>query len=118
MKSPFSLSFLILAAVAMLSPACLAAGSDSFTVPASLASQAVFSCGDMTISGGGTIDSAGIAASGPTNKGTVRSNGKITDSSSTINGDAVPGPGKIVSVSGSRVVTGATTAATTSGPCS
>jgi RHS repeat-associated protein len=117
MKTTFRLSFLILAAVAAFAPACLAAGSDPFTVPGSLASQAVFSCGDMTISGGGTIDSAGIAVSGPTNKGTVRSNGKITNSSSTINGDAVPGPGKIVSISGSGVVTGATTAATTSVPC-
>src|SRR4051794_34764438 len=117
MKSRFPLSFLILAAVAAFSPACLAAGSDPFTVPSSLASQAVFSCGDMSITGGGTIDSAGLASSGPTNRGTVRSNGKITNSSSTINGDAIPGPGKIVSISGSGVVTGTTTAATASVPC-
>src|SRR5438067_3794774 len=114
-------SFLVFALasvlVAAFSPVCVAAGSDGFTVPGSLASQAVFSCGDMSITGGGTIDSAGIASSGPTNRGTVRSNGKITNSSSTINGDAIPGPGKIVSISGSGVVTGATTAATASVPC-
>src|SRR5258707_962746 len=85
---------LILVAFAALPPACLAAGTDSFTVPSSVASQGVFSCGDMTMSGGGTIDSAGIASSGPTNHGTVRSNGKISISSSTVNGDAIPGPGK------------------------
>jgi len=95
----------------------LPAAADSFTIPSAIASQGVFSCGDMTMSGGGTIDSAGVASSGPTNKGTVRSNGKITISSSTVNGDAIPGPGKTVSISGSGNVTGTTTAATTSAPC-
>src|SRR5258706_609397 len=75
-----------LAAVFLLALIGETAGADSFTVPGTVAAQAVFSCGDMSISGGGTIDSAGIAASGPANKGTVRSNGKITDSSSTISG--------------------------------
>ena len=103
--------------VVALLPAGALHAADSFTVPSALALQAVFSCGDMSITGGGTIDSTGIAASGPTNHGTVRSNGKITNSSSTISGDAIPGPGKIVSISGSGVVTGATTAATSSVPC-
>ncbi len=107
----------VLAAFAAVPQACLAAGSDPFTVPSSVASQGVFSCGDMTVSGGGTIDSAGIGSSGPTNHGTIRSNGKITISSSTVNGDAIPGPGKIVSVSGSGSVSGSTTPATSAFGC-
>jgi RHS repeat-associated protein len=105
------------AVIATLMWVAAARAADSFAIPSSLASQAVFSCGDMSITGGGTIDSAGIASSGPTNRGTVRSNGKITNSSSTINGDATPGPGKTVTISGSGVVTGATTPAASSVPC-
>jgi len=97
--------------------AAVPAAADSFTISSALASQGVFSCGDMSITGGGTIDSAGIAAVGPANKGTVRSNGKITVSSSTINGDAFPGPGKIVSISGSGSVSGSTTPAAAAVPC-
>jgi len=91
--------------------------ADSFTIPGTVAAQGVFSCGDMTVSGGGTIDSSGIGTAGPTNHGTVRSNGKITVSSSTVNGDAIPGPGKSVSISGSGSVSGSTTPATSSIGC-
>src|SRR5436305_1724808 len=87
--------------IAAFAPACLAAGADPFTVPNALATQGVFSCTDLSMSGNALIDSAGVANSGPLNKGNVRVNGNITmTGNSLIDGDAIVGPGKKITTSG------------------
>ena len=91
--------------------------ADGFTITAPLTGHAVTSCSDITMSGG-SIDSAGVNATPPTNKGEVLTNGNITLSgSSTINGDAVIGPAKHVTTSGTAHITGTTTVATSTFNC-
>jgi RHS repeat-associated protein len=91
--------------------------ADAFTITAPLASHAVTSCSDVTISGG-TIDSAGVSSPSPANKGNVATNGNLTLSgSSTIQGDAAVGPGKRVTTSGTAHVTGTSSVATSTFDC-
>jgi RHS repeat-associated protein len=106
---------LLSVAAATVAPARAA---DPFTIPGTFVQQGIFTCTDFSMSGNGTIDSAGVNASGPTNRGTVRANGNITLSGTpTIDGDAIVGPGKHITVSGAAHITGTQTVATSTVPC-
>ncbi|MGH9419948.1 MAG: collagen-binding domain-containing protein, partial [Thermoanaerobaculia bacterium] len=108
----FAFASVLFTALPMVSEA-----SEAFTITAPLAGRAVTSCSDITVSGG-TIDSRGVASTGPTNKGNVATNGNITLSgSSTIQGDASVGPGKRITTSGTARVTGTSSVATATFDC-
>lgn len=107
----------LVAGFAAVPSVCEAA--NGFTVTAPFAGRAVTSCSDVSMSGG-IIDSAGVAAgsTAPTNAGNVFTNGNITLSgSSTIKGNAVIGPARHVTTSGSAAITGTTTNASSTFNC-
>ncbi|HEY2324848.1 MAG TPA: IPT/TIG domain-containing protein, partial [Thermoanaerobaculia bacterium] len=86
--------------------------SDPFALTAPLVSQAITSCGDLTVSSG-LIDSTATAG-----RGSILSNGNVRVSGGKVDGDAIAGPGKTVTRSGSGVITGTIGSATTAFPCS
>jgi RHS repeat-associated protein len=107
---------LVFAALTVLSPLA-AVADDPFAITGAFTGRAVVSCGDLTHSDG-TIDSAGVASPGPTNKGHVASNGNIKMSGGAlVDGDATAGPGKTVSNSGSSRVTGTKSSAAAAFDC-
>lgn len=89
-----------------------AQSSDPFALTPPLVSQAITSCGDLTVSSG-VVDSSATAG-----RGNVLSNGNVKVSGGTVNGDAIAGPGKTVTRSGSGAITGSISSATTAFPCS
>jgi hypothetical protein len=89
-----------------------AQSSDSFALTPPLVSQAITSCGDLTVSDG-LIDS-----SATTGRGNILSNGNIKVTGGKVDGDAIAGPGKTVTRSGSGTITGTIASATTAFPCS
>lgn len=93
------------------------AAADAFSVPPAMTARAVTSCSDVTLSGG-SIDSRGVVASTPPDKGHLATNGNITLSgTATIHGDATAGPGKKIVTSGSARVTGTSSTSTASFDC-
>ncbi|HEV8433394.1 MAG TPA: IPT/TIG domain-containing protein [Thermoanaerobaculia bacterium] len=88
-----------------------AQSSDPFALTPPLVSQAITSCGDMTVSGG-LIDSSATAG-----RGNLLSNGNIKVTGGKVDGDATAGPGKTVTRSGSGTITGMISSATTAFPC-
>jgi len=84
---------------------------DPFALTPPLLSQAITSCGDLTVSSG-LIDSSPTAG-----RGNVLSNGNIKVSGGKVDGDATAGPGETVTRSGSGVITGSISSATTAFPC-
>jgi hypothetical protein len=86
--------------------------TDPFALTPPLLSQAITSCGDLTVSGG-LIDSAPTAG-----RGNVLSNGNIKVTGGKVDGDAVAGPGKTVTRSGSGTITGAISSAASPFTCS
>ena len=106
---------LIAAALTAMAPALR--GDDVWTVTEVLSRRAVFSCSDFTMSSG-TIDSAGISTNVAGNRGDVGTNGDIRLSGGAlVNGNAVAGPGKNVSVLGNARVTGTTSNASVAEGC-
>ncbi|HEY2093365.1 MAG TPA: IPT/TIG domain-containing protein [Thermoanaerobaculia bacterium] len=89
-----------------------AQSSDPFALTPPLVSQAITSCGDLTVSNG-LVDSS--PASG---RGNVLANGNVKVTGGSVDGDAVAGPGKTVTRSGSGAITGSVSSATTAFPCS
>ena len=116
MNRSIGIAVLIAAAAAVLcAPAAFA--DDPFDITNAFTGHAVVSCGDLTHSDG-TIDSAGVSSPTPTNKGHVASNGNIKMSGGAlVDGDAVAGPGKTVSNSGSSRVTGLKSSASSAFQC-
>jgi RHS repeat-associated protein len=103
--------------LATLLLATVARADDPFTVTPTLQKRAVFSCSDFTFSDG-LVDSQGISNNVLGNHGNVASNGNVKLSGgATVNGDAVAGPGKAVTYSGSSKVTGTKTVATAAESC-
>ena len=89
---------------------------DPFNITQPLASYALSSCGDLTVSDG-VIDSKGFSASVVGSTGNIVSNGNIKVSGGTVNGDATAGPGKTVTTTGSGTITGTKSSATTAYNC-
>ncbi|HEX7136617.1 MAG TPA: Ig-like domain-containing protein, partial [Vicinamibacterales bacterium] len=89
-----------------------AQSSDPFALTTPLVSQAITSCGDVTVSSG-LVDSSATAG-----RGNVLSNGNIKVSGGKVDGGAIAGPGKSVTRSGSGVITGGIGSATSAFPCS
>ncbi|MBK8595117.1 MAG: hypothetical protein IPN83_05915, partial [Holophagales bacterium] len=89
------------------------AQTDPFDLRPEFVTQAVFSCGDVTINGGAVVDSLGTP-----NQGHVVSNGGITlNGNSTIRGNATAGPGKKIKTNGLSRVVGAKGNLTSAWPC-
>lgn len=90
------------------------AQTDPFALRPEFVTQAAFSCGDVTINGGGIVDSLGIP-----NQGHVVSNGGITlNGNSIIRGNATAGPGKTIKTNGLSRVVGTKGNLTSAWPCS
>ena len=89
---------------------------DPFAVTPPLASYALSSCGDLTVSDG-VIDSQGFSSSAVGSTGNIVSNGNIKVSGGKVNGDATAGPGKTVTTTGSGTITGTKSSATTAYNC-
>jgi len=89
---------------------------DPFNITPPLASYALSSCGDLTVSDG-VIDSKGFSSSVVGSTGNIVSNGNIKVSGGTVNGDATAGPGKTVTTTGSGTITGTKSSATTAYNC-
>jgi RHS repeat-associated protein len=104
------LLFVSLTAV-VFSASVSAQTSDPFALTPPLVSQAITSCGDMTVSNG-LIDSSATAG-----RGNVLSNGNIKVSGGKVDGDATAGPGKNVTRSGSGTITGTISSAAAAFPC-
>jgi len=116
---PRTTKTLIAAALAAISFAALpnvSQAADPFTITPPLASNALSSCGDLTMSDG-VIDSQGLSSSVVGSTGNIVSNGNIKVSSGTVNGNATAGPGKTVTTSGSGTITGTKSSATTGYNC-
>lgn len=81
--------------------------TDPFALPPTFTSQAVFSCGNLTMNSGALTDSEGLTVpSQSTGLGHVVSNGNVTlTSNARVNGNATAGPAP-KSVSASGTVTG------------
>src|SRR4029077_20110321 len=79
--------------------------ADSFTITTPFVSNALSSCGDLTVADG-VIDSQGFSGSVIGNSGHILSNGNIKVTGGTVNGNATAGPGKTVTTSGSGRITG------------
>lgn len=91
---------------------------DPFTLTPPLASNALSSCTDLSLSGQVIVDSAGLTTTIGSNSGNVVSNGNIkVVGQSIVNGNATAGPGKGVQVSGKGSVTGTSGVASTAYDC-
>ncbi len=101
------------AAILLLAPSRASAQSDPFALKPEFLTQAVFSCDDVTINGGGTVTSSGTGG-----EGHVVANGAITlNGSSTIRGNGTAGPGKKVTATGLSRVTGTKGSLSSPWPC-
>src|ERR1051325_391600 len=89
---------------------------DPFAINAPLASYALSSCGDLSMSDG-VIDSQNFSSSVVASSGDIISDGNIKVSGGTVNGNAPAGPGKNVTLSGSGKVTGTKSSAATAYNC-
>src|ERR1700756_4542764 len=89
-----------------------AQSSNPWGLTSPLVSQAITSCGDVTVSDG-LIDSSATAG-----RGNILANGNVKVTGGRVEGDATAGPGKTVTRSGSGTITGAIGSATTPFPCS
>ena len=100
------------AALCLLSLVAVAQ-SDPFALRPEFVSQAVFSCGDVAMTGGSIVTAAGTAP-----EGHVVSNGKMTlNGSSVIRGNATAGPGKTITTTGLSRVVGTKGNLTSPWPC-
>jgi RHS repeat-associated protein len=96
----------------------LAAQTTPFTLTPPLASNALSSCTDLSLSGQVVVDSAGLSTTIGSNSGNVVSNGNIkVVGQSIVNGNATAGPGKGVQTSGKGSVTGTSGVASTAYDC-
>src|SRR6266566_2215507 len=94
-----------LASAALIILPRVAHAADPIPVPGVLASRAVFSCSDFTMSNG-TIDSAGVSANAGSNHGDVASNGTIRMSGNAlVKGNVTAGPARTITVTGNASVT-------------
>jgi len=108
---------LFTALLALAGPlAAQSSAQNSFAITPQLASYALSSCGDLTVSDG-VIDSQGFSSSVVGSSGNIVSNGNIKVTSGTVHGDATAGPAKTVTTSGSGTITGTKSSATTAYNC-